>query len=114
MQIDAILQSLIAQGDFGSAGIESAALGFKDLKDTDDAFRIITGCLHLGEVRLLQFGSEEFFLSCQRAFDRQCRLDFAESLESDLGKGSDGDFVSGQRLAGLGSGRAATVDRLSQ
>lgn len=62
MEVEAVLEALVAETDDGGAGVVGAALGFEDGEDVwVHALGVIALRLALGEQCLLNLTFEEFF-----------------------------------------------------
>ncbi len=115
VEVDAVLEALVAQADHAGAGVVGAALGLQHREDVRvDALGIVALGLLLRERRLFQLGGEKRFLFGERAVGGKRGLHFAEGDQGRLGILVEGCLIARQRRTRLGGNRAAFGEDLGE
>ena len=116
VEVEAVLDALVAEADESAAGIDGAALGFEDFEDAgagDSEAEVAFG-LFLGEGGLFDFLEEEALLLSEGAVGLEGGFDFAEGGQNGLDVVADGGAVAREGGPCFGAGGAAAVDGLAE
>ena len=114
MEVEAVLEALVAQSYYRGAGVGGAALGFEDGENVGvDALCVISLGLAFSKRCLQDLAFQECFLFFQRAVGSEVCLNFLESKQSKLGVFVHQALIAGARGLGIRSESFSIEDHLT-